>query len=289
MLCFTTQPSAGQGETPKTDSKLETFHFGLDYYRGITNDTGGNTQLTDGHWAGFGGSVPSNVSLHWSHGEEQTLHISFGIGDMWTGSGVIVKQPMEAYYRLTTGANSHVTVGKYFVPFAIQEWEYESKYGVMYETTRGPMSLVASANYNTDVQKPNFYARAGRQCGAATNIGISAGSGVGLFTATDHDMAFGADITHDVAGFHLTSEYVAALRTDEAFQFAFFKAAYTRLGAFGPYAAVYYWHDPCCALGHFSSAVIGASYKLSPNFSVEAAYARANGRHVYWLQSRTTL
>lgn len=259
--------------------------FGADFYYGGTNASGIRARNNDGLWAGFGPAFPSNLSLNWHEGDTRTVRIALGIGDMYTGSGTTLRQPVEAYYQMPGPGGSSVTVGKFYVPFATQEWEYEPKYGAMYSVARGRMNVTASLNYNTNRDTPNLYFRVGRQCGVRTSLGVSAGVGRGLFTDSSHSTAMALDLTHDFGAVTFNSEYNVALGPNGPFQFAFGKFIFTKAGRFLPYVGAYYWHDSAQELGDFRSLVAGLGYKLTPAITLETGYMRKTGGDGFWLQS----
>ncbi len=139
-----------------------TLNLGADLYFGITNVTGKHKRSADGIWAGNSFTYPSVISLNWKSDSSHTAHVSPGIGDLTTASGTVLKQPVEAYYLSPLHGGATLTIGKYYVPFAAQEWEYETKYGVMFQQNRGEMSYTASINYNFESDSPNVYLRVGR-------------------------------------------------------------------------------------------------------------------------------
>jgi hypothetical protein len=281
-------PEASPASQPaKVKSFLSSLSFGGDIYYGGTNATGIRARNNDGVWAGFGPAYPSNVSLNWKEGDARAVRVSLGIGDLYTASGTTLRQPVEAYYQLPAGKGS-LTIGKYYVPFAAQEWEYEPKYGLMYTTASGSMTYVTSLNYNFNRNTPNLYFRAGKQFTKRTSLGMSLGGGRGLFTDTNHGMALGLDLSHDMGGVLLTSEYDLAVGPSGPFHFLYAKATLTRLGSFAPYAGFYYWHDEAHELGNFNSLLLGMSYKLTRNLALEGGYARGKERNILWFQSHTT-
>ena len=164
--------AAGSSETPKpapnelpggpTAAKAapvirNQFSFGADIYAGATNLTGVRRRNTDGIRAGNALAYPSIIALNYRADESHSAHVSVGIGDLYTASGTTFKQPVEAYYQLPMAGGGTLTAGKFYVPFATQEWESEAKYGVMYQKTQGAMNYSASLNYNFARETPNAY------------------------------------------------------------------------------------------------------------------------------------
>jgi hypothetical protein len=58
--------------------------FGADLYLGASNVSGVPARSNDGVWAGSGTAYPSVVSLNWQKDDLHTLHVSVGLGDMYT-------------------------------------------------------------------------------------------------------------------------------------------------------------------------------------------------------------
>lgn len=263
--------------------------LGGDVYFGSTNATGIRARNNDGMWAaGAGTAFPSNLSVNWRSGEARAARLSFGIGDMYTKSGTSFRQPVEAFYQVPASGGASFTVGKFYVPFAAQEWVYEPKWGTMYQMQRGAMNYTASLNYNFNRDTPNAYFRVGRLWGAKTNLGLSAGVGRGLIFDTSHTVAVGADVMHDFGSVLFTAEYDFAHSPNGPFQFLYGKLAYTRAGNFMPYVGAYYWHDGAQELGTYHSVVVGLGYRVSQHLALEGAYARGNGRNIVWFQSHVT-
>ena len=262
--------------------------FGGDLYFGGTNATGVRARNNDGIWAGYGSALPSLLSVNWRQDEVRGMRVSLGVGDMFTSSNTLLRQPLEATYQFPTTGNGSMTVGKFYVPFATQEWEYETKYGMMFQKAHGATSFAGSVNYNFKRQTPNIYLRIGRQFGARTAVGLSAGGGRGVFSDSSHTMAVGLDVAHDIGGAQFSMEYNLAKGAKGAFQFAYGKLTLTKLGRYTPYVGAYYWHDSAQELGQYHSLLAGLSYKISSHVSIEGGYARGNTRNIFWMQSHVT-
>lgn len=290
-------PAAEQGKSPlgapdesgkKSLAALSPFAFGADLYFGGTNSTGARARNNDGMWAGYGPALPSLFSFKWRPNEGNSLYVSAGIGDMYNAKGTPLRQPVEAYYQTSMKGGASLTVGKFYVPFANYEWEYEPKYGMMMQKSFGRMTYTGSMNYNFNRKTPNAYLHMSHQAGPATTVGLSAGGGKGLFSNSSHVFALGMDMNHDFGGVQFSSEYSFAGGINGPFQFVYGKLALTRMGKFVPYVGAYYWRDTAQEFGQFSSALVGMGYKLTPSFALEGAYARASGRNVFWFQSHVT-
>ena len=194
------------------------FKFGADLYYGISNATEGRSRINDGIWAGYGTIYPSLISFNWQADEAHGLRVSLGVGELFTASGTSLRQPVEATYQFPVAGGGTMTVGKYYVPFGIQEWEYESKYGAMFQSAHGATSFTGSLNYNFSRKAPNIYLRIGRQLSPRTTAGMSTGGGRGFFSHSSHALAFGVDLTHDFGGVQFCSEYNYADGANGSFQ-----------------------------------------------------------------------
>jgi len=283
-------PAPPPAAASKASSALRSvLSLGGDIYFGGTNATGIRARNNDGMWAaGAGTAYPSNISINWRSGETRAARLSFGIGDLYTASGTMFRQPVEAFYQVPASGGASFTVGKYYVPFAAQEWEFEPKWGAMYQVARGPMNYAASINYNFNRETPNAYFRVGRLWGAKTNLGVSAGVGRGLLYNSSHTAALGMDLSHDFGSVLFSTEYDFAPGPNGPFQFLYGKLTYTRAGNFMPYVGAYYWHDGAQELGTYHSVVVGLGYRVSQHLGLEGAYARGNGRNIVWFQSHVT-
>lgn len=131
-----------------------------------------------------------------------------------------------------------MTLGKFYVPFGVQEWEYESKYGAMFQIAHGATSFTGSVNYNFNRNSPNIYLRIGRQFTPRTSAGVSTGGGRGVFSDSSHALAFGIDLAHDFGGVQFSAEYDFADGASGSFQYVSGKLTFTKAGRFIPYLGV---------------------------------------------------
>ena len=275
-----------KAEEQKTPAKFHpSLTFNGEMFFGITNVTGLRARNNDGVWGGYAGAYPSNLSLNWNGGESRTVRLSIGVGDLYTARGTSLRQPMEAFYQAPGKAGSSFTVGKFFVPFASQEWEYEPKWGGMVQGIRGRVGYAASLNYNNLRNDANAYLRLVRQWNGGTTLGLSVGVGRGIFSGTSHDTAFGVNVTQEFKGIRLNSEYSIANGPQGAFQFAFGKLTFTNLGRIEPYVGAYYTGDHAKELTNFHSVLGGVNYHITKAMALEGAVANTSGRNVFWFQS----
>ena len=270
--------AVGQKGTPTLPLK-----FGVDLYAGASS-LKSQGRFRDGFWAGSGPAFPSVAYLNWDNGKGSAAKLSIGAGKMYTASDSALDQPVEAWYQMPAG-NLSLTVGKFWVPFAAQEWQYETKPGVMVQWAKGASSLSASANYNRQTQGTNAYLRFGRSFGEDASVGVSLGAGKGLSYDSIHNRAVGLDGTYAWNGLRFNGEYVLLQRkSSERFHFGYAKLSYENLGKWTPFVARYTWKDKSDAFGEFDSTTFGLNYQLTSYLSVESAYAATSDKGVQWVQ-----
>ena len=272
----------------KAETPVTSLSVGGDLYYG-RSDLDGFRSFRDGFWAaGAGPSFPSVLQLHLNTRDNSEAKLAFGIGRLYRDSNSTLDQPHEAWYRVpVSGLN--LTVGKYYVPFALQEWQYETKLGVMLEGESGATNWAASTNYNTNTDRPNIYGRVGRNFGEKLNVGLSLGAGKGLSYDSIHDKALGLDATASRRGWNVYGEYIAMRRhSDERFNFGWLKLEYENLGKFKPFVAHWRWRDTTATFGNFRSSGVGASYRILPQLAIEGGFAHTSDQNVKWIQLHWT-
>ncbi len=275
------QPAA----SPETVAPGSPLRFGLDLYTGIATLPGSaRNGYLDGVWAGSGPAFPSEAYVRWGDGEGQAAKVAVGLGGMYTGSGTSYHQPVEAWWRIPAGKVS-VTLGKVWVPFGLQEWQYETKPGMMLQWANGPYTVAASANYNENTRRPNAYLHASRAFGSAVTLGASLGAGRGLTYDSVHGSAWGVDATAVALGWRLSGEYLDCRHDSGSFRFGFGKLQCERLGAWKPFVAGYSWSDRAGDFPTFRSAIGGVDFQVNPNLSLEAAYAATHSQGAWWAQA----
>ncbi len=283
-------PSAEAAETEQANEEpaATTLSVGGDLYYGRSNLDGYKT-LRDGFWAaGTGLAYPSVLQMRLATRNGAEAKLAFGVGDIYTDNTSTLRQPHEAWYSTPTG-NLKVTAGKYYVPFALQEWQYETKWGAMVEGTRGATDLAASLNYNNVTNSPNAYLRIGRNFGENANVGLSLGAGKGLSYNTVHNRAIGLDASANWKGWKVLAEYVALQRrSSERFNFGWVKLEYDRFGKVKPYVAHWRWRDKSDNFGRLRSTAVGASYSLRPDLAIEGGYSFTSDGNVKWIQLHWT-
>ena len=260
---------------------------GLDFYAGRSNVEDAR-RFSHGFWAGSAPVYPGTFYLRWTMRKGAEAKLAIGTGDLYRSKNSALHQPHEAWYQTPRGS-AKIMVGKFYVPFAVQEWEYETKWGAMAQKSIGATDLTASLNLDQATHRPNLYARAGRSLNSKINVGVSAALGRGISYGSVHDKALGADLTAGWRGFELLGEYVTfRSRASDRFSFAFAKISYDGLGKLQPFVARYRWNDKSDTFGNFRSSVIGLNYQILPTLSLETAYADTGERNVSWIQIHWT-
>lgn len=268
---------------------LGTLHFGVDAYGG-TSTRPGNRRTSDGYWAGNGPILPSVAYVRWEDGKGRAMKLSMGLGSAFNGRENAYDQPAEAWIQFPAGELS-VTAGKYWVPFALQEWEYETKPGVMGQWSHGRSSLVGSLNENPHTGTVNGYFHASRDLGGGNSVGLSMAGGRGLSFDSSHDRGFGLDGSFGYRGFRLTGEHLQLYSPGRGeFRFTWVKLAYERAGRFKPYLGWYDWDDQAGELGRFRSLVVGTSYQINKELALDTAWSAVSDRSrgVAWFQFHYT-
>lgn len=266
-------------------------HLGADLYYGTSNLPGAH-RFRDGFWIGAGYFYPSNLYATYNAANGTSAKVSVSVGKLYNGSVPGFDQPIEAYVSKPVGKTT-LTVGKFYVPFELAEWEYETEFGVQAARDWGNKgSLTTAITYNRAVETPNFYARYARTLGPAT-IGVSLGGGRGFIADTDHDRGAALDLTIPHRRFLLESTALLAQksRSDSRFLFAFARLSYQ----LGPKAKLYIsrhsWHDRLDQQGNGQYSTLGAVYQLTKHLSVEGATARdgQGNRTINWAELHYTI
>lgn len=269
-------------EAPKPGLRV-----GGDLYYGLSNITGPTRRMTDGAWAAVGTLYPSVLSLNWAGNGGDSAVASLGVGDMYVGSERTTQQPVECFYRRTLGSGK-VTLGKHYTPFALQEWEYETRWGAMYEVDVSTLSLTVSTAYNKDTRAMNTIGRVARKVAANTTVGISGACGRGWSYCTSHAWGYGMDVETGIGAVTLSGEFLEARGRNGTFQFAFAKVMAEAAKGWRPYVGAYYGHDVADEMGELRSCVLGVEIDAMPHLVLEPGVGRASGRNVWWAQAHVT-
>jgi hypothetical protein len=261
------------------------FKAGAELFFGLSNMAGPVRRITDRQWAAVDASEPSYVYLDWAGAAGDDARLSLGVGDMYVGRDRTTKQPVECWWRHPAGSGS-VTLGKHYVPFAQQEWEFETRWGAMAEADVKGAALTCSATHNADTSALNATVRVGREVSDGVEVGLSAAAGRGWCLSTSHSRGYGVDAVAEIGKLTLTTEGLVAEGPAGRYTFGFVKAMAAPCPTCRPYVGLYYGHDTADEMGELRSAVIGVELDAGPYLMVEPGYGRASGRNVWWLSAR---
>ncbi len=282
-------PSLAQNAQPGDagGNPSASYKVGFDYYVGWSNvDT--LKQFTDGMWAGSGLAFPSVGYVRWDGPGAEAGKLSLGMGEMYLGGSYGLDQPVEGWWRVPVGKMT-ATFGKFYVPFAVQEWEYETKPGAMLEWGERGWTVAASLNHEFYTHNANGYLRVGKSLwGDRATLGLSMGVGKGLLYGTSHKRSIAGDLGLKWNGFKLAGERLHAHSDWGDFDFYYGKVAYDRLKLVEPYVAVYSWNDRSTAFGRFRASVYGLNVHLNKNVSVDNAWAATSAGGKWWSQVHVT-
>jgi hypothetical protein len=260
------------------------FRVGVDIFAGRSNIDDAR-RYSDSMWAGYGPFVPSVAYVQWQNQRGAAARLSLGTGALFNSPRDEFYQPAEAWYQHPVGKAASVTVGKFWVPLAIQEWELESKPGIMAQWAAGAYGVSVAATQNRYTHHGNTYLRATRSFGANATVGFSLTGGKGTTFNSDHDRGAGLDAVLAHRKWHLYSEYLEFRQgSGGRFHFDFVKVSYESFGKWTPYVARYKWFDETGFQGQFDSAVAGLNYQLTSHLALEGAYADTPDKGLWWGQ-----
>ncbi len=279
-----TSPAATE-EAPKTGLAL-----GADLFYGSSNLPSAH-RFRDGFWLGSGAYFPSNVYALYNAKDGTSAKVAVSLGKFYNGSVPGFDQPIEAYVSRPLGKTTF-TAGKFYVPFELQEWEYETEYGLQAARDLGKRgSVVAALTYNRRRDTPNAYLRYARSIGPAT-VGLSLGGGRGFSFDTDHDRGASLDLTVERGRFRLESAALLAQKSSASSRFLF---AFARLNfQLNPktklYLARHSWSDRLDQQGNGHFSTLGAVYRLTPHLALEGAVSRSGElkRNINWIELHYT-
>ncbi len=242
--------------------------MGIDYYSGVS-DLEGERRFSDGMWAGSSAAYPSVGYLRWEDGKGSAAKLSVGLGSMYTDPGSTLDQPVEAWWQAPAGKAS-VTVGKFWVPFALQEWQYETKPGVMLQcpgsVPGGRLRQLQRGHPQRErVPAPRPQLRAGPRTRGFP------GGGKGLSYTQRARPRLGAGRLLRLAGLARERRIRGNLRDSSSrrFYFGYGKLSYENLGAWKPFVARYLWTDDGEAFGRFRSTTYGVGHQVAPGLALE--------------------
>src|SRR5262249_48840610 len=146
----------------------------------------------------------------------------------------------EATFSGPLGKKGRFTLGKFWVPLALQEWEYESKPGAMLEWNQGDYSLAVAATQNQTTNNGNYYSRLAKNWGERATLGLSLAGGRGVTFASDHDRGIGLDGRYTWRDWEATTELLRFKKGSTGrFDFVWGKVAYHGLKKWTPFASRY--------------------------------------------------
>ena len=268
-------------------SKPAGLRAGADIFFGLSNIAGPTRRITDQQWAAVETYEPSVVLLDWVGRAGDEARLSIGIGDVYTGSDRSTRQPVECLWRKSADAGT-LTLGKHYVPFGQQEWEYETRWGGMLEVGIGDTAVALSLSHNPDTQAVNTTVRLSRKVGAGVEVGLSAAAGRGWSYSTSHSAGYGLDAMAELGRLTLTGECLVADGSQGRFTFGFVKAMAEVKSGWRPYVGAYYGHDEADEMGDLRSGVVGIEIDVTPNLMVEPGLGRASGRNVWWVTAHAS-
>lgn len=261
-------------------------HAGIDIYGGVSSRPG-LRRFTDQLWAGNQLFTPSVGYLRWDNGQKTSARIALGIGQSTTGRDPLFKQPVELWVRQQERSGA-LTTGRFFATFGQNEWQFESRDGVQWES--GAVTL--AIQNNKDTQRANGYLRAQHTLSKTDQVGLSLAAGRGFSYSSGFDQGIGVDATLVRGPWQLRSELDRFSDSQRArFEFAFSSLTYQRLPAgIEPFVRYYQWHDAsrAQALGSYHTLIGGLTAPIGPGLSLEAASAKDGSRQNTWVQLQFT-
>lgn len=280
---------ATTGEVPKNDTiatpdpQKWRSRAGIEYFTGLSN-VRGSRFYADRFWGtGTGPSYPSNVYVRSQNGKGQEAKLAIGIGDNYIRPNAPRDQPVEAWFRSEKG-NTRITVGKQWLPYAIEEWITENRWGVRVDQKVGKFGLTGNIYYDDLTNRPMLFFRGNRDVTKSLNVGVTLGGGRGINPGFVQDRGFGLDATYARGGWKLATENLIYTRNSgENFYFNYGQATYEKWGKFRPFLAKFYWRDKLTASG-FNGTTLGATYQLTPKLIVKGAVADTSRGNRRWLE-----
>jgi hypothetical protein len=272
-------PSYAQKTPPSPASRLT---GGLDFYGGVS-DINAFTSYTDQLWAGQSTFTPS--VLHADYDGKTKARVAIGVGKLSRGSGATYAPIVEGWAERIIGKGT-VRVGRFFAPFATQEWEYESKDGVQWSHEGGDSGVNLSLVRDRNTRQNALYGRVFQGVAHNTTMGLSLATGksvsygaytqgMGLdFTKTTSSGTFRADWEH----FRDSSS--------ENFNFAFARYDHTKHAILHPYISRYDWSQKGSvgSGGSYHASVLGIQYILPKNLTLDAGRVFEGKRNRNYVQ-----
>jgi len=261
---------------------VPSLKFGIETWLGASNAQG-YRRISDQFWAAQSSFTPSLASATYGDGKGRTVKVGLGFGEATLGSNRFMPQPVEAWVRDAQGS-SVWTVGRFFAPFGVQEWQYEPRDGVQLEAPwlRGNVAIAVQGSKD---RRTSGYLRYGRDVAEGWNVGVSAAAGAGFSYGSPQDRGFGGDVTGTAGRMSLMAEADQFAGGGSAFRFAMARVDYAVHPKWSPFVAAYRWRETGAeSLGSWKSTMAGVAWKIVDGLDLEAAVARAAGRDVRWFQ-----
>ena len=264
--------------------------MGAELFYGTSNLPSAH-RFRDGFWLGSGAYFPSNIYALYTAKNGTSAKVAVSLGKFYNGSVPGFDQPIEAYVSRPLGKTTF-TAGKFYVPFELQEWEYETEYGFQAARDLGKRgSVIAALTYNRRRDTPNAYLRYARSFGPAT-LGLSLGGGRGFSFDTDHDRGAALDFTLEKKRLRLESAALLAQKkgSSSQFSFAFARLNYQLDAKTKVYLARHSWSDRLDQQGNGHFSTLGAVYRLNKNLALEGAVSRSGElkRNIIWIELHYT-
>jgi hypothetical protein len=247
---------------------------------------------------GSGAYFPSNIYALYNAKNGVSAKVAVSVGKFYNGSVPGFDQPIEAYVSRPFGKTTF-TAGKFYVPFELQEWQYQTQYGFQAARDLGKgASVIAALTYNRRRDTPNAYLRYARSFGPAA-LGLSLGGGRGFSFDTDHNRGAALDFTLEKKRLRLESAVLLAQKSASSsksgsssqFSFAFARLNYQLDAKTRVYLARHSWSDRLDQQGQGHFSTLGAVYRLNKNLALEGAVSRSGElkRNINWIELHYTV
>ncbi|HSV74519.1 MAG TPA: hypothetical protein VLH79_12240 [Chthonomonadales bacterium] len=265
------------------------FRFSLDLYQGIS-DIEGLRRASDGHWAGSSASWPSTAAVDWTAVSGHGARLAVGVGAAFSRGGLGYRQPAEAWWRVPWGGAASVRAGRFWVPFASQEWLYRPANGLALDWRTGRYEGSGAITLTDDEMRPNVHVRLGREALPGVSAGLSAALGSGASGGPSHTRGIGLDASLERGPWRARGEGVLMWdRGGRSLRFGSVRLGHQIVSWAEPYVALYDWRDDAGDHGRFGGTVYGVHMRASPELAIESAMAATSDRRVYWVQLHLTI
>jgi hypothetical protein len=255
---------------------------GLDFYGGVS-DVNQFTSYTDQLWAGQSTFTPSVI--HADYAGSTKARLALGVGKLSRGSGATYAPVVEAWAEKVVG-NTTVRVGRFFAPFATQEWEYESKDGVQWSREQGGAGASLSFVRDRNTKQNALYVRMFGVAMRKATLGLSVATGKSVSYGA-YKQGFGLDFTKatDSGTFRADWEHFMESKND-SFNFAFARYDYTKHATLHPYLARYDWSQKGAvgSGGSYHASTLGVQYVLPKNLTLDVGRVFEGKRNRNYVQ-----